>query len=126
MLGIPAEIGFLLVTLQPPMRSESVGAAVFSSARLVAATANLVETSSPGKAKKVRARASRRRDMTIAGIALVASGTVMAAVNSAGLASGVTIPPGGERDGYLGKPGVVIGCALVIAGIVVIVRAHAP
>ena len=124
MFGIPAGIGILLVTLQAPVKSEN-GAAIFSSARIQTVAARLMENASPAKAKAVRRRGSRR-DMTIAAIALVASGTAMIAVNSAGLASGVTIPPGGERDGYLGKAGVVIGSALVATGIIALVRAHAP
>ena len=126
MIGISAGIGIVLITLQSPVLPAHAAAGVFSPARLRAATASLLDVSSQASISATRRRKSGGRDMTIAGILLAVSGTAMIIVNSAGLASGTTIPPGGERDGYLGKPGVVIGSALVIAGIVVIVRAHAP
>ena len=122
MTGISAGLGIVLLTLQPPVEPAKAPSEMFSRTQLVAATSNISgETVIRGA---VQRRKNPRRDMTIAGVVLMASGTAMMAVNSAGLASGTTIPPGGERDGYLGKPGVVIGGALVVTGIVLIVKAH--
>ena len=127
MVGIPAGIGFLLVTLQSAPKPAQAAPSVFSRARLNAATASLLlDENSRDEVSQAPRRRNVRREMTVAGVALAASGVAMIAVNSRGLAGGATIPPGGERDGYLGKPGVVIGGALVITGIVLIVRAHAP
>jgi hypothetical protein len=126
MIGIPAGIGIVLITFQSPVLPAQAAAGVFSPVRLRAATASLLDVSSSESSGAASRRTRGRRDMTIAGVVLAVSGTGMIIVNSAGLASGTTIPPGGERDGYLGKPGIVIGSALVITGIVLIVRAHAP
>jgi hypothetical protein len=62
--------------------------------------------------------------MVAGGIALIVAGAGMVTINSLGVAEGTTIPPGGERDGYLGKPGIVIGSGLVIIGAVLLYRAH--
>src|SRR5262245_54380106 len=121
MIAIPAGIGVLLVTLQSPVPTVRVSPSVFSSARLSAATASLIEKSFPAPGSAVRRRKGGP-GMTVAGVLLAVSGAGMIVLNSAGLAEGTTIPPGGERDGYLGKPGVVIGAALVVTGIVLIVR----
>ena len=125
MIVIPAGIGVLLVTLQAPVPFARFSPGLFSGARIAAVTASLLNEASPASNRAVRRRKGGA-GMTLAGVLLIASGTGMIVLNSAGLAEGTTIPPGGERDGYLGKPGVVIGSALVITGIVLIVRAHAP
>ena len=77
----------------------------------------------PVDVKGAKVRRSRR-DLTHAGLALIAAGTGMIVLNAIGLSSGTTVPPGGPRDGYLGVPGVVIGCGLVITGGVLLYRAH--
>jgi len=126
MTGISAGLGIVLVTLQPPVKPAPAPVDLFSRAQVAAATANLavevIQTGPPAAPRRI----SARRQMTLGGVALIAAGASMITFNSIGLASGTIIPPGGERDGYLGKPGVVIGAAFVITGVALIVRAQKP
>ena len=136
MMGISVGLVALLVTLPPTPRvgepSDLVTAANQREMKIGPARSTLhgrivlpkaVADFMPTFVDAPRVRQGRKASVA-GGIALIIAGTGMIIGNSIGVASGTTIPPGGERDGYLGKPGIVIGSGIVITGAVLLYRAH--
>jgi hypothetical protein len=97
-----------------------------SRGRLIATTPTVVREFNRADITEIRGgrggRAGRRRPPAAAGLALIVAGSGMIVFNSLGLAGDATIPPGGERDGYLGGTGIAIGSALVVGGGVILYR----